>query len=72
MNNSIIKNTYKSLLLFFFFMMPLLATAQEFDEGDGGGDDVNDEAPIDGYVSIALVTGCVLGYLMIKREAKLS
>lgn len=72
MKKSIIKNIYKPLLLFFLFMMPVLATAQEFDEGDGDGDDVDDEAPIDGYVTIALVAGCALGYVLIERKTKLS
>lgn len=69
---SIKQNIYKPAICFFLLLLPIITTAQDFGDGDGDGDDVNDEAPIDGYVTVTLIAGCVLGYILIKRETKLS
>ena len=74
-----IKTIYKPVLLFLLMLMPVLATAQSgtgFGDGDGEGDDVDDEVapptPINGYTAAVLITGCALGYILLRRREKLS
>lgn len=77
MKKQIVKIIYKPALLFLVMLMPALAMAQggtEFDEGDGDGDDVDDEVtvPINGYVAASLLAGCTIGYVLLRRDTKVS
>lgn len=74
MRKIIADKIYKPTLYFLLMLAPVLANAQEFDEGDGDGDDVDDEVamPINGYIAASLLAGCAMGYVLLKRESKVS
>ncbi|RZJ63747.1 MAG: hypothetical protein EOO45_20310 [Flavobacterium sp.] len=60
----------------FCFLLPIGAMAQDegFDDGDGDGDDVDDEVamPIDNNLLALLVSGCALGYVLLRKGEKLN
>lgn len=73
MKRTISEKLYKPALLFLLMLMPIAGVAQ--DEDTEFEDDVNDEvveAPINGYTGLALIAGCALGYMLLKRETKVS
>lgn len=66
-----VKNWMAVLLLSFLFICPAVAQTG-FDEDVEDVPEEEPQAPINGYTGLLLIAGCALGYMLLKRETKVS
>ena len=61
-------NIFKVLFCFMILLSPIIANADDLDNGNPDVEDVP-AAPIDDYIPAALIAAAGLGYMLLRKKA---